>query len=283
MSTATRSVPFVVHHGPAGLEVTGAGAVTWPAVGPMFDRVADSTGEYGLRDHPEALLAGSIRITDASRQLPLARSGIVVPQQREQLLVADLDGNGTGEILTANATLLAAMNKSGAAWAQSWVSRYQLSVTTESPIDSLAAADVTGDASKEIFVATGGRVLQLSGSDRSVRRQVNLGDPDFHCAAMRVADLDGNGTKELVCRRADYGTNSSTVLVLNAAELTAGWNAPVSIYGTSLAVGNVDAILRSRSCWAKATYLTEQRTRTSGCTVRVLARRSKSGILTVTA
>lgn len=235
--------PFVLLHGPAGLAVSGDGSVNWLVAGPMFDRATDFHWGVGLRDHPGALASGSIRVTDSARQQPLMRSGIIVPQQREQLLVSDLDGNGVAEILLANSRLLAVMNRSGAAWAQTWVSPFQLAVNTEAPIDAIAVAEVTGDTSREIFVAAGGRILQLGGTDRRVRRQYDLIGSEAHCSALRVADLDGNGSRELVCRRNDayYGSSGSTLLVLDAAELTLNWNTPVSVSGNSLAVGNVDS------------------------------------------
>jgi hypothetical protein len=234
--------PYVLLHGPAGFTVSGAGAGAWQVSGPMFERTMDFNWGIGLRDWPEAITSGTIRVSDAARQQPLMRSGVVVPQQREQLVVADLDGNGVSEILLSNSRMLAAMNRSGSGWVQTWVSPFQLASSTEASIDAIAVAEVTGDTYKEIFVATSGRILQLGGADKRVRRQYDLIGADAHCAALRVADLDGNGSRELVCRRVDayYGATGSTLLVLDASELSLNWNVAVSVGGNSLAVGNVD-------------------------------------------
>jgi hypothetical protein len=224
------------------MSVDVGGSVTWTVGGPMFSTTQDFRWGVGLRDYPGLWEEGAIRVTHSSRQAPLARSSLVVPQQREQLVVADLQGDGVAEIVVANSRLLAVLNKSGASWIETWVSPFQLARTASSAIESLAVAQVVGDAQKEIFVASAGRIVQLSGPEHHVRTQYDWTDAQSLCRAMRVADIDGDGQLELVCLRGDnsYGSTGTEIAVFDAAALTFKWSVPVTSDARSLAVGNVD-------------------------------------------
>jgi hypothetical protein len=233
---------YVVRLGPAGFDVSSGGAVNWHAVPTMFDDHVDIAWSVGLDDAPTAGVSGTLRVNHAARQMPIMRAGITVQQHRDDILVADLDANGVGDILVTDGRVLSILDKSGSEYLETWSYPFSLS-QGENGISAIAAGDVAGDATFEIFVASGKIIRQLRGA--SYAQSIQYEDSQIvNCMTLRVADLDGNGQEELVCLALGntYSqSGASSILVLNAADLTLKGRIDQTGLGSNLAVGNVDA------------------------------------------
>ena len=233
---------FVVRLGPAGFAVTSGGAVTWQAYLPMFDDHVDIAWNVGVTGAPVGGIGGTIRVNHASRQVPFMRSGDTTPQNRELMVVTDLDANGVDDILLSDGRTLATQAKAGAVYVQDWA--YPFSLTgPQVGITALAAGNVGGDARQEIFIAAENRFRQLDGVTRKVAHEY-VATGVTQCYALRLADLDGDSTQELVCLAGDslYGSSgASMILILDAASMTLENVINQTSLGTSMDVGNVDA------------------------------------------
>jgi VCBS repeat protein len=234
--------PLIVSLGPAGFAVSDTGAVTWHAVAPMFEPSMDIHWAISLRDHPESTVSGTLRLQDPGRRLPLARSTLFIPEMREQLAVADLDADGIDDVLLADYSRMGVLSNRGSDYVQTWVYPYLLSGPRSNGITAIAAADVSGDANEEIFVAANGVLHQLRGTDR--REALALGAGTLsNCYELRVADLDGDGEAELICLATDWDfhqtTGSTGIAVYRASDLSLEWQ--VADAGDAFAIGNVDA------------------------------------------
>lgn len=149
------------------------------------------------------------------------------------LHVTDLDNDGSPEIVASasgaggkNIDWYILRRISNGSYEQVWRSEIYAF-----PMVRLLVADVTGDGSKDVIVGlTDGTVTIYDGPTRAVVRQ-------FHTVAnladMAVADLDGDGTAEIVT------TDGSGVSVHSAVSGALQWSLSQG-GGASLVVGNVD-------------------------------------------
>ena len=190
---------FVIDHGPAGMTVDPAsGIVVWEASGPMFERSMEVN--WGLSvDVPDARMAsGSIRVEDPSRQYPLLRTDIQVPRGPGRLVVGDFDGDGDQEMMLASRYAVYELEFDGKDYRQTWAHPYL-------PASAVATGDVDGDGRHEIFVHSWRRIVRLDSAERRVvdsvevtSRTVERSTP-VNCEDMKLADLNDDGSLELVC------------------------------------------------------------------------------------
>jgi len=234
---------YVVTLGPANFAVSNTGQVSWQASGPMFESVEDLAWSIGLSNAPTAATGGTIRMHHTARQVPLLRTGGTVPQHREELVVSDLDADGIDDILMTDGRTLTTMTNAGGVYAQDWAYPFNLG-GEQNGVFAIAAANVSGNANEEIFIANEHGITQLDGD---TRRPANRFSDEhlYQCYALRIVDLEGDGPREVVCLGSEtqsYGGNTDTVIViLNGADLTLKARISQTGLGASLDVGNVDA------------------------------------------
>lgn len=232
---------YVVKLGPAGFDVSTTGAVSWHAVPTMFDDHVDIAWSVGLRNAPTAALSGTLRVNHAARQVPILRRGITVQQNRDEVVIADLDGNGIGDVLVTDGRVLSILDKVGSEFLERWTYPFSLA-EGDSGVTAIAAGDAAGDSKPEIFVASGKVIRQLAGGTyRQTFRYVDTQTQS--CNSLRVVDLDSDGAKELLCLSIDtttYPYVATSILVLNAADLSYKARINQTGLGSSMAVGNVD-------------------------------------------
>jgi len=236
---------FEVAYGPAGFSVTPEGDVSWTATGPLFDRETELNWGVRVTGVPSALLTGTIKVTDAAREYPLVRTGLTIPVQHSGLRIADLDGDGEHEMLVGSYQAIYVLSRSGSTYQQSWVYPFGPAIP-DSPnanisVQAVTSADIDADGKQEIFFSKGGRLVRLDGVSRRAAAEVEV-----RCRGLEVADLDGNGTQELVClgARSDYQYETQgKIVVLDPSTLAQLWSTEEFSVGRSIAVGNVDTDL----------------------------------------
>jgi hypothetical protein len=227
---------FEVAYAPAGFQVSPTGVVTWTPNGPMFDRSVDQHWSVRLHDQPDVNLSGTITVTDAARKYPLVRTNMGNPNGDDAIDVQDFDGSGKKQALIGYNQTLYLLGKVGSSYAQTWV--YPFATPDGSPIAAVTSGDADGDGKREIFFATSSYIIKLDGVNRrEVGRYTNT-----TCTALKFADIDLDGTPELICLGTDPTINGDTSLyVLNAKTMQLKWRTGGLNLGTSLAVANVDA------------------------------------------
>jgi hypothetical protein len=232
--------PYVLDFGPAGMAVTAEGTVTWQAKAPMFSSVLDVAWQVSVPSYPGVKLAGTTQVSDPIRGMPLRRFGIEIPVWNSGLVVTDLDGDGKQEMLVASKSGLAINAWNGALGVYEIKWAYPWSIGPSAPLTAVAARDLDGDGKSEIFMAAGNSLVRLEGT---TRREVAryTGAAAAVLLDVEVADLDSNGSLELVCLEGTsaYSTTSRLV-VFDALTMAEQWrSADLPLRGT-LAVGNVD-------------------------------------------
>lgn len=228
---------FEVAFGPAGFEVTSQGAVSWTAAGPLFDRVTDFNWGVRISGDESSLLSGTFTVTDATRVYPLRRTGVQIPVQHSGLKIGDFDGDSDEEMLVGSPNAVYVLSKSGMTYRQSWVYPFDVEGTSsDNVVHAVAAADLNGDSRQEIFFSKGSWLVRLDGVSR--REAVRSSLP---CFALELADLNGDGSLELVCLTAGSSYDSAVrLIVLDPSTLVEIWSTATLALGTSLAIGNVD-------------------------------------------
>jgi hypothetical protein len=231
---------FELRHGPAGMSVTSAGIVTWVAELPMFGTSLDVNYGIALTGN-EAVYAGTVRVMDSDRAPPMRRSGIEVAPRDGALQIVDLDGDGDREVLMAGSATVAEYAWNGTDYEQRW--SYPFHLGNEYSV-SVAAADVMGSVLSEIFIASGEQVLRLDGPFRTTGATLSLPD-NTHCRKIELADVNSNGSLEIVCLLASPSSwYNNSVLVANATTMQTLYQTVefgnINVGSSSLAVGNVD-------------------------------------------
>lgn len=231
---------FEVAYGPAGFSVTAEGDVSWTPTGPLFDRETEFKWGVRVTGVPSALLTGTILVTDAAREYPLVRTDLSIPIPDTGLRIADLDGDGTREMLVGSAQAVYVLSRNGSTYQQSWVYPFDVGTSANGVHDlqAITSADIDGDGKQEIYFSKNAQLVRLDGPTRRAAATAML-----RCRALEMADLGGNGTRELVCL--DSASNSQSeingrIVVLNPDTLAEIWSTPQLEVGRSMAVGNVD-------------------------------------------
>ena len=241
----TSTKDFRLVYGPAGMTVNpDSGLVSWTARGPMFEPTLRVN--YGVTiDEPGAGVAtGSFVVTDPNHVPPLARGAITQPTY-DGLRVADLDSSGDAEILVATDWGIYELEKApGDGYRQTWATFN--SAADGDFVTGIGVEDVDSDGRAEIFASYWSRtIVQYSGVDRSIARRVELPvPPQYVCRDLEVADLDDDGSSEVICLAVD-GTSSGldatgVIVVLTADTLDVVNQLPPSVYLGHIAVANVD-------------------------------------------
>ena len=235
---------FEVAYGPAGMTVHPVtGMVNWTPQGPMFDRTLDVGWGITVDLTGAHAATGTIRVEDPTRPYPLLRTGVQIPLLGA-LRVGDFDDDNDTEMLLLGLRWLLEIESDGAGgYRQSWA--YPFAFDSADAYSSFGAqrtmttGDVDGDDRHEIFVTTDNGIVKLDGVERRVVASVALG-PDERCTDLEYGDLDGDGGGELVCA-ALTRNSSERIVVYRASDLSQRIALAPAAYGTTLALGNVDA------------------------------------------
>lgn len=231
---------YEVAFGPAGFNVTPAGDVSWTAAGPLFDRTTDFNWGVRIIGQAASLLSGTIEVTDAAREYPLRRTNLSIPIQHSGLRVADLDGDGDREMLIGSPQALYVLSQNGGTYRQSWAYPFDTGTTDfgwGNELQAVTAADIDGDGRQEIYFSKAGQLVRLDGTSRREAASVRL-----RCRGLEVADLEGNGTQQLVCLSTASAYTYETegrIFVLDPSTLAEIWSTPQLSVGRSMAIGNV--------------------------------------------
>lgn len=235
---------FEIDHGPAGMTVDPvSGDVAWEAGGPMFGRTMEVNWGISANVPGARVASGSIRVEDPSRNYPLLRTDIKVPSEPGGPVVGDFDGDGRQEMMVASGYAAYELELDGEHYRQTWAHPF-LSAR------SVATGDVDGDGRHEIFVHARYRIVRLDGVERRVVDSVEVASriaersTAVNCEDMKVADLDDDGSLELVCL-AVFFPNEYYLVVIAADRFEELWRLKVTeldvdAFGTSIGIGNVD-------------------------------------------
>jgi hypothetical protein len=230
-------VQYELQHGPPGMIVTPSGLVTWTPNLPIFSNALDVNWGVRVVGMPAAQLTGTVRITDSLHEPMMRRTLLQPPLFMHGMVVSDLDGDGTPEILVAGANALYELRRDGASYFQDWVYPFSLGNTYVTAILAVATGKIDGDPYQEIFATSGAETVAIDGLSRLALHSFDL-DPGWECRDLAAADLDGDGDLELACG----AFNSNTRLyVFDAATGAMQWHSPTFPSSQAkLAIGNFD-------------------------------------------
>jgi len=219
--------------------ISGANTAT-----PSF--VANKVGTYTLSLTVNDGLAASPADSMSVNVAPASPSSPKLLQQQWQygvfgssigkagLLLSDLDGDGTPEIIASasgggfgdNTFWYILKRSAGGTYEQIWRSEvYPVTVVR------LALADCNGDGQDEVVVALADGTIHVY--DRITRQALRTLTVSSPLTDMAIADLDGDGAMEIIT------SNGTAVFVYAASTGGLKWSLPNG-GGNSIAVGNVD-------------------------------------------
>ncbi|MFT4627773.1 MAG: hypothetical protein ACI8PZ_006460 [Myxococcota bacterium] len=224
--TGTTSDPHTADTAPSG-DTSDTGAT--PHTGHTGD-TGDSGGPpttpttpWIPPDHPVALEPGPTVICadpaarevlrfDRTELVPVAPMDPALPGSG--VLVADLTGDATPELLFAGEGWLSAHGWDGAAWQE--IGATLLPGVEIGKAWTLSAADVDGDLDLDLFIGTGG-VNQLLRNDGGVlvdaTDESGLGDTAWSTVSASWADFDRDGDLDLVVGNYGAGPDEGSVLL----------------------------------------------------------------------
>ncbi len=242
------STPFKLLYGPAGMSVSPSGKVSWRAVLPMLSNSTDVKYGIGMGESKLALMT---TVVDAARKPPLSITGDQFPQRDGGLVLSDLNHDGHTSVLVAGNVGIQEYAWDGTRYSARWNRAF-----TSDPSDiAIAAANVSGDPSQEIFVSVANRILRLDGATREQNGELDLPAQEY-CDKLLVADLNADGSMELVCslivkdhlvqtQTASTLLDAPAILVIDAATMKVDWRGEefekLETVRTGLAIGNVDS------------------------------------------
>ena len=234
-------VQLALHHGPPGMVVSPAGLVTWTPNLPMFSNALDVSWGVVVVGFPAARLNGAVQVTDALHEPLMRRTLLQMPLTMHGMLVADLDSDGAPEILASGASALYELRRDGATYFQDWVYPFALGNSYLEGVLAIAAGKIDGDAYQEIFATTGSHTVAIDGLSRLPLREFDPG-PNWACKDIAVADLEGNGSLELVCAAlSEPFIGDTRIVVFDAATGGILHQSPsFGGYQVRLAIGNFD-------------------------------------------
>ena len=235
------SFRFALDHGPPEMTVDPVtGRVGWDVRMPMFDREMNVGWQIGSSTGPAETASAVLRVVDPDRQYPFMVSGF----SGRPLRIADLDGDGDEEMLE--------LNDSGHAYLLEWdgqdyrqVWAHPFANEEEAGFSALTTGDIDGDGNHEIFLAARGphvgddTMIRLDGSDRrivdsaTVPRMAGSMDLEF-------ADLNNDGSYEIVYLAEAFPHFHSRIVVLSAADLSVVWESAPDYLGSFVELSNVD-------------------------------------------
>jgi hypothetical protein len=230
-------------YGPTGMKIGPDGTVTWTPREPMFG--PDLDVNFGIRatagaDHTD--YENTIVVHDPARARPFVRTDLRSPYSDNGLRLADFDGSGRSDIVVSDQYKVLGIWTYDAltkGYYQSWV--YPFDLAPNASIGDITTADVNGDAKPDIVVCAGSRIVLIDGVTHEQIGALSDG-LKFH-ASPRVADLDGDGKKELVfiADTEAYSSDGNTVFAYDLGTLKKKWESAAALHGNLLEVGNVDA------------------------------------------
>jgi hypothetical protein len=237
---------FELLYGPYGFTIDQNGLVSWLPNMPLFE--SSTNISWGIRVIWNSIsddYEGSTTLIDTARQAPLARSGIEVPYSDNGMLVDDLDGNGTNEVLIAGReTHLFTLTHDAGNYKQDWFYPYALvqELTSKNLIWSLTAHDIDGNGVKEVIVGSGDdryqyniTVIDLT----SNKPQPSVSGNGRRVKAVEVADVDADGNLEIVSLiYVDFQTQYISIRDANTLDIE--WESALINLGWSLKIGEVD-------------------------------------------
>jgi hypothetical protein len=173
----------------------------------------DSLSEYVRVDIDPSLHAGWPQTVDVFGGVAFTLGWAQAPS------IADLDGDGKGDVLVLTNTNVYAFRRDGAAL-PGWPQANGLG-STNGQTQSVAAADIDNDGHTDVVVTDSGSVAVFA-SDGTLRwrRQVPVGSP-WNMQPV-LSDLDGDGKKEIILKTWDNGIPSGSMMVWSADGSTFG-------------------------------------------------------------
>lgn len=242
-------VVYSLAAGPAGMTVNSStGDVSWTANNLHFNR--QTTVHFTVRATAgnattTMTMTRDITVNPPSQNQQYARSTIEGPNlyAHRVLSVADMDGDNKAEIVVNadNGSAYALSRQNDDSYKVSWQDPFARQQAAENPAYlQVIAKDINGNHKAEIFRAYPNEIQRLDDSGGMVAATWTAADNSPPIQDMAIADVDGDGTEDLVLIQGD-GTNKTGALrVLNASTLQQEWSVENINPGTALLIANID-------------------------------------------
>lgn len=227
----TGSVAPLLAFGPSGMTIDDSGEVSWTPDEIMF--TAEEIFNFGFKtqDSATVISAHSITVRDASRILPIARSGVEVPKYNHSIWVDDYDGDNKNEILlTDSKNLIYTLEYDGSSYKQDWL--YPFWFDDSKKIVQLLSDDVNGDGNPDIIVITQSNISIIS--NLAEPATIVFESPDSEIVAAAIENIDDDENLEIAVLYA------SKVEVYDLGNWSLEFENSLSGSAKSVLIGNVD-------------------------------------------
>ena len=242
-------VSYTVLYGPDGMTVDAYGFVNWLPQEPMFETTLDIN--FAIRAQANTVFAdysGTIQLNNPSQQQPIVRQGIRLPNIEKAIHIADMDNDGKNEIIMLGrknvnfgGETVSILRFDGVNYIEDWTYPFNIKGSGfSSSINSLTLSDLNADGTPDMIITYGNNIAVIDGLSRQITAQATftplLGiNIDINT---EVADLDGDGNKEIIAMGGDSFQNY--LHIFDAATLNLVWESSQTNLGQSFAIGNVD-------------------------------------------
>jgi len=254
----SRPLRYEDAYGPENISVTNNQITFTPDMPLLGHNVKVNWGVNIIQGSGSYLFESNQPVVNESGGNAVVRTGISMPIGSRGIQIKDFDNDNKSELLVTDLrNLVYTLEFDGTNYVQDWVLADDLTTSSESFIQSLVTHDMNGDGYDEFLVgvretySTGvSFIYVIDGKTRNISQKKTV--DGSYISSMRIADLDNNGSYELVfLSTPDWGSNW-TVSVYDLLSFNKLWMSEPELYrennsynsssrfSKAISIGNID-------------------------------------------